>query len=178
VNAPNALTLARIALVPLFVVLGYGDTRATAIASLVVFGVASGTDKLDGFLARRAGAVTRLGQFLDPLADKLLVGAALVVLVATRGFPLWAALVIALREAAVQWLRTRIVAGGGTLPATPAAQLKTALQVAMVAWWLLPWSEPNPGHWLWLAAGVGATVWSGLDYAHAGRKAGARAEAR
>lgn len=166
-NAPNAVTLARIALVPLFVVLGYGDTSATAVAAFIVFGVASGTDKLDGFLARRAGTITRLGQFLDPLADKLLVGAALVVLVSTRGFPLWVALVIAAREVAVQWLRTRIVARGGTLPASPAAQLKTALQVAMVSWWLLPWERPNAGHWLLLACALTATLWSGLVYARA-----------
>jgi CDP-diacylglycerol--glycerol-3-phosphate 3-phosphatidyltransferase len=104
-----------------------------------------------------------VGEFLDPLADKLLIGAALVVLVATRPFPLWAAVVIAAREVAVQALRIRIVNSGGTLPASPAAKYKTALQVTMVGWWLLPW-HVNFFHWVLLATVLATTLWSGGEY--------------
>lgn len=163
-NLPNAITLARIALVPVFLVLAYRDSTASAIAAFVVFLVASLSDSLDGYLARRHGTISRAGQFLDPLADKLLIGAALVVLVGARDFPLWAALLIALREIAVQVLRIQIVRGGGDLPASPVAKWKTVAQISMVCWWLLPWSAINLGHWLWLAAVIVATAWSGAEY--------------
>ncbi|MFN2525328.1 MAG: CDP-diacylglycerol--glycerol-3-phosphate 3-phosphatidyltransferase, partial [Actinomycetota bacterium] len=137
-HLPNVITVARIALVPLFLVLAYANTRAAAVMSFLVFFVASVSDLLDGYLARKQGTVSRAGEWLDPLADKLLVGAALWVLVDTRGFPLWAALLIALREVAVQILRARIVKAGGRLPAYSVAKAKTVLQLAMVSAWLLP----------------------------------------
>jgi CDP-diacylglycerol--glycerol-3-phosphate 3-phosphatidyltransferase len=162
-NLPNAITVGRILLVPVFLVLAYGSSDATAVGAFAVFFVASASDSLDGYLARKHQLVSRAGEFLDPLADKLLIGAALVVLVDTRDFPLWAALLIAAREVAVQILRTRIVSGGGTLPASPMGKSKTALQIAMVCWWLLPWST-NAGHWLLLGAALLTTLWSGTDY--------------
>jgi CDP-diacylglycerol---glycerol-3-phosphate 3-phosphatidyltransferase len=167
---PNWITVARIVLVPVFVVLAYTNSDAAAVASFFVFGIAGASDILDGYLARKHGTVSRAGQFLDPLADKLLVGAALVVLVDTRAFPLWAAIVIAVREVAVQWLRISVVRGGRDLPASPAAKLKTLSQLSMVGWWLLPWNDQNPGHWLIFAVAVGATVWSGFEYFSAALK--------
>ncbi|MDP9066822.1 MAG: CDP-diacylglycerol--glycerol-3-phosphate 3-phosphatidyltransferase [Actinomycetota bacterium] len=163
-NLPNAITIARIALVPLFLVVAYSRSRGGALAAFVVFLVASLSDLLDGYLARRSSIVTRTGEFLDPLADKLLVGAALVALVATRGFPLWAASVIAAREVTIQLLRTRIVKAGGTLPASRFAKVKTLLQICMVSWWLLPWGEISVVHWVWLGATLVATVLSGAEY--------------
>jgi CDP-diacylglycerol--glycerol-3-phosphate 3-phosphatidyltransferase len=162
-NLPNWITAGRIALVPVFLAFAYGHSTLTAIVAFVVFVIASATDSLDGRLARRRGETTRAGSFLDPLADKLLLAAALIVLVDHRGFPLWAALVIAFREIAVQVLRTRIVRGGGDLPASPAGKMKTVLQGIMVGWWLLPW-ERNPGHWVLLALVLVATLWSGGEY--------------
>jgi len=163
-NLPNWITVGRIALVPVFLILAYGDSGSAAVGAFATFTVASISDSLDGYLARRGDLVSRLGQFLDPLADKLLVGAALVALVATRDFPLWAALIIATREVAVQWLRTQIVHRGGALPASRAAKLKTVIQVGMVSWWLLPWDARNAGHWLWVAAALAWTMWSGAEY--------------
>lgn len=162
-NLPNAITTARLFLVPVFLCLCYAGSEETALAGLGVFVVASLSDSLDGYLARRSGLVTKLGQFLDPLADKILVVAALVVLVDKRMFPLWAAVAILLREAAVQLLRNRIVVNGGTLPASAAAKAKTVLQIVMVSWWLAPW-EANPIHWVLLALALMATVWSGVEY--------------
>lgn len=163
-NLPNAITFARVLLVPVFLVFAYGDSDADQLTALAVFTVASLSDSLDGYLARKHGTITRLGQFVDPLADKLLVGAALVVLVADEGFPLWAALVIAVREVAVQILRITRTTGGRTMPASPFAKAKTATQIGMVSWWLLPWESTNVGHWAWIAAAVLTTVVSGLEY--------------
>lgn len=163
-NLPNSITFARIALVPVFLVFAFGDSDADQLTALTVFVVASLSDSLDGYLARRSGTITTLGQFVDPLADKLLVGAALVVLVADEGFPLWAALVIAVREVAVQVLRITRTSGGRTMPASPFAKAKTATQLGMVSWWLLPWESTNPGHWAWIAAALLTTTVSGLEY--------------
>lgn len=163
-NLPNAITVARILLVPVFLVLAYRDSDAGAIGAFVVFFIASASDSLDGYLARKHEIISRAGEFLDPTADKLLVGSALYVLVDTRAFPLWAALVIAVREVAVQVFRTRIVRSGGTLPASSWGKAKTVLQVSMVCWWLLPWDGRNAGHWVWLGVALVTTLWSGAQY--------------
>ncbi|HEX3325407.1 MAG TPA: CDP-diacylglycerol--glycerol-3-phosphate 3-phosphatidyltransferase [Actinomycetota bacterium] len=162
-NLPNGITVGRIALIPVFLLLALGHSTIAALAAFAVFVIASATDSLDGRLARQRGQTTRTGSFLDPLADKLLLASALVVLVAHRGFPLWAALVIAAREVAVQVLRTQIVRSGGDLPASPAGKMKTFLQGIMVGWWLLPW-ERNAGHWVLLGVVLVATLWSGGEY--------------
>jgi len=162
--APNWITIGRIILVPLFVVLALGRTDSAAIGAFWLFAIASASDILDGYLARRSGFESRLGQFLDPLADKLLIGAALIALVAERDFPIWVAIVIAVREIAVTWLRVRIVTAGGDLPASKLAKLKTLVQMGMVSWWLLPWDSRNIGHWLWVAAALVWTAWSGAYY--------------
>ena len=163
-NLPNSITIARIALVPVFLALAFGESRQSALAALAVFVVASASDQIDGYLARRWNQISRLGQFLDPLADKLLVGAALVAMVSERAFPMWAALVIAVREIAVQVLRIKVVSRGLDLPASPAAKAKTFLQLIMVSWWLIPWSAINPGHQVVLVLALVATVWSGVEY--------------
>ncbi len=165
-NLPNAITVARVLLVPVFLVLAYGGTRSSHAAAFAVFLVASLSDSLDGYLARRWDIVTSTGQYLDPLADKLLVGAALVVLVTERRFPWWAAAIIVVREIAVSVLRTRIVSTGGKLPASGAGKVKTVLQVAMVGWWLLFAVEGPfaPGHWILMAAVLAVTIWSGMAY--------------
>jgi CDP-diacylglycerol---glycerol-3-phosphate 3-phosphatidyltransferase len=164
VNLPNLITIARMICVPIFLYAAFRPGTAGPVIAFLLFVAASISDQIDGYLARKNDQVTPLGQFLDPLADKLLVGAALVVLVIERGFPLWAAIVIAAREIAVQILRTQIVRAGGSLPASSAAKLKTVTQIVMVSWWLLPWSETNVAHWVLLAAALVTTVWSGAEY--------------
>lgn len=163
-NLPNVITVARVFMVPAFVVLAYAGGEGAKVASLTVFGMASLSDFVDGYLARKWAITSAFGEFADPLADKLLVGAALVVLVDLRDFPLWAAATIAVREVAVQILRILIVRGGGALPASAAAKLKTLLQIFMVGWWLLPWEKMNVMHWVWVAAVLAATLWSWADY--------------
>jgi CDP-diacylglycerol--glycerol-3-phosphate 3-phosphatidyltransferase len=145
-NWANVVTFARIALVPVFVILMFAGApadgppaqRAGPWLAIVIFTVASLTDYVDGHLARSRNQVTRLGTFMDPLADKLLVGAALVVLVALRGFPLWAAVVIVAREVVISVLRSAALRRGRSMPASRFGKLKTAVQLPMVVLWLLP----------------------------------------
>lgn len=143
----NFVTVIRISLIPVFVVLMFmagparpeePAVRAASYFAFIVFSIAAMSDSLDGYLARRFNRVTRLGQFLDPLADKLLIGAALVTLVMLRGFPAWAAIVIVAREVAVSVLRSMALRRGRDLPASGTGKAKTALQIPTVMLWLLP----------------------------------------
>lgn len=139
VNLPNALTVGRIFLVPLLVVVLltkfegwqlYGVSKE--ILGALIFGVASLTDWLDGYLARRRGQVTELGQWMDPLADKLLVTAALISLVQMELAPAWMVAVILGREFAVTILRTVAHARGQALPASPLGKIKLVAQVVAI----------------------------------------------
>jgi CDP-diacylglycerol--glycerol-3-phosphate 3-phosphatidyltransferase len=147
VNLPNALTVGRIFLVPILVVVLLADQspqRSTwwdawqlfgvsrEVLGALIFGVASLTDWLDGFLARRRGQVTEFGQWMDPLADKLLVTAALVSLVQMGLAPAWMVAVILGREFAVTILRTIVHARGQALPASPLGKIKLVAQVVAI----------------------------------------------
>lgn len=163
-NLPNAITVGRVILVPFFVLFAFGDSNSARVSAFVIFLIASLSDILDGYLARKNNQISRLGQFLDPTADKLLVGAALVVLVMERRFPLWAAIVLGIRELLVQILRTRIVNAGGTLPSSSTAKAKTVLQIWLVSWWLLPWGGINVIHGILLGLALVVSVISGTEY--------------
>lgn len=163
-NLPNTITVVRILLVPVFLMFAFGNSAADRVTAFVVFLVASLSDILDGYIARRDGSITRLGQFLDPTADKLLVGAALVALVAERRFPLWAAIILGVRELAVQVLRTSIVNSGGTLPSSSAGKAKTIIQIWLVSWWLLPWGGINVVHGILLGLALVTSIISGTEY--------------
>jgi CDP-diacylglycerol---glycerol-3-phosphate 3-phosphatidyltransferase len=163
---PNVISIFRIVLAPILValVLSESDTAAGVAAAVFVFGAL--TDGLDGYLARRYSRTTALGQWLDPLADKILVTAPVVALAITGRFPAWAVVVIVLREFAVSVLRTWLGARGVAMPASPWGKAKTAVQMVLVPLYLLPLgdgAEPWRLGILWLA--VVLTVWSGLDYA-------------
>jgi CDP-diacylglycerol---glycerol-3-phosphate 3-phosphatidyltransferase len=138
-NLPNALTLGRIFLVPLLVVvlltkfegrLVFGFPKE--LVGAAIFGVASLTDWLDGYLARRRKQVTTLGQFMDPLADKLLITAALVSLVQMDLAQSWMVVVILGREFAVTVLRSIAHSRGVAIPASPLGKFKMASQVVAI----------------------------------------------
>jgi CDP-diacylglycerol--glycerol-3-phosphate 3-phosphatidyltransferase len=142
-NLANTITIARILLIPVFLVLllsgipqPYGDILAAA-----VFILASATDKLDGYVARRSKQITTLGQFLDPLADKLLIAAALIALVAQDRVAAWVAMVIIGREIAVSVLRIIGVSQGVSIPADKYGKLKTVLQIVYVVYVLVPTAD-------------------------------------
>ena len=139
-NLANTITIARILLIPVFLVLllggipePYGD-----IAAAAVFILAAATDKLDGYVARRNEQITTLGQFLDPLADKLLIAAALIALVSQGRVAAWVAMLIIGREIAVSVLRIVGVSQGVSIPADKYGKLKTVLQIVYVVYVLVP----------------------------------------
>jgi CDP-diacylglycerol---glycerol-3-phosphate 3-phosphatidyltransferase len=138
-NLPNALTLARIFLVPLLVVVLVTKFEGRLILGVrmelvgaAIFGLASLTDWLDGYLARRRGQVTTFGQLMDPLADKLLITAALLSLVQMDLAPAWMVAVIIGREFAVTVLRSLAHARGATMPASPLGKIKMIAQVVAI----------------------------------------------
>jgi CDP-diacylglycerol--glycerol-3-phosphate 3-phosphatidyltransferase len=139
VNLPNTLTLGRIFLVPLLVVVlltGFDGREVFGVSNEIlgatIFGFASLTDWLDGFLARRRGQVTGLGEWMDPLADKLLVTAALISLVQLGLAPAWMVAIILGREFAVTVLRSIVHARGLSMPASPIGKIKMAAQVIAI----------------------------------------------
>ena len=169
-NVPIALTLVRIVLVPLVIVFLISSDRVHVFIAAVIFVAASLTEWLDGRIARSTNQVTRLGTLLDPVADKLLVAAALVSLVQVDMVPAWMALVIIGRELAVTGLRGVALSMGVVVPASRLGKWKTVLQYVALTLLILERGVPAefvPFHLvsgiaLWIAMGV--TVFSGLDY--------------
>jgi CDP-diacylglycerol--glycerol-3-phosphate 3-phosphatidyltransferase len=173
-NLPNSLTIARIFLVPLLVVVMLTKFEGRLVLGLpvelvaaAIFGIASLTDWLDGYLARRRQQITRLGQVLDPIADKLLISATLVSLVQLGLAPAWMVAVIIGREFAVTGLRNIAYSRGVAMPASGLGKLKMGAQVTAILLLLLGW-ERIP---LLLMAGQAAlwfvlviALWSAVDY--------------
>ena len=135
-NLPNILTLARIAMIPAFlIVLAPGvvaDQGAARIAAAIIFIAASITDFLDGYIARRFKMVTTFGKFADPLADKLLVSAALIALTGLGDLPAWVSALIISREFIVTGLRLLAVGEDIVIAASFWGKLKTAAQMLMI----------------------------------------------
>jgi CDP-diacylglycerol--glycerol-3-phosphate 3-phosphatidyltransferase len=132
INLPNVLTVARILLIPVFVVLFVTPTPDRSLAAAVVFTVAALTDLLDGYLARRRGQVTKLGRLLDPIADKLLVLSALIVLVQVDRVSALIAILIIAREVAVTGIRAIAATEGIIISAETTGKYKMALQVIAI----------------------------------------------
>src|SRR5215203_3901257 len=168
-NAPNVLTLVRISLVPVLAAVLLSALPDADLLAAVVFVVASATDALDGWLARRRSMITAFGKLMDPLADKLLITAALVSLVALYRLDAWVAMVIIAREFAVTGLRMLAVEQGHVIPASGWGKLKTTTQVAMVL--ALIWVD-RPAPWVdvLIYVTVAVTVMSGAEYFYRLRK--------
>jgi CDP-diacylglycerol---glycerol-3-phosphate 3-phosphatidyltransferase len=162
---PNLISALRIVLMPVLVALVLVETRGASYAAAGVFVAGGLSDGLDGYLARRHAMTTRTGMWLDPLSDKLLVSAAVVALAAVGRFPVWAAIVILVREVAVTVLRAVRGTQGASMPASSLAKAKTASQLLAVTLYLLPLGRSANGTKLAvLIVAVAFTVASGLDY--------------
>lgn len=177
-NLPNILTMARIAAIPLLAALLMSPSQPAGFWAAAVFALASITDWLDGYLARRMGIVTVFGKFLDPIADKLIVMAALIMILPFGRVPAWMVLVILGREIIITGLRGIASSEGIVIAASNLGKFKTIFQiVAIIALllhynynWLFGIQHPlllanmhNIGmFFLWIATLL--TVWSGIDY--------------
>jgi CDP-diacylglycerol--glycerol-3-phosphate 3-phosphatidyltransferase len=163
VNAPNVLTVLRILLVPVLVVALLDGTDHGDLLAAIAFAVASLTDAVDGYLARSRGAITTFGKLMDPVADKLLIVAALVALVSLERLAAWVAMVIIAREFAVTVTRMYATQQGIVIAANWWGKAKTIVQVAAVFFVIA--FDPTP---LWVDglvyAAVAITVVSGVDY--------------
>jgi CDP-diacylglycerol---glycerol-3-phosphate 3-phosphatidyltransferase len=155
----------RVFLVPFLVILILAEERTASYVAAAIFVVGAATDGLDGYLARRHAAVTRTGQWLDPLADKILVAAAVVTLTALGEFPVWAAVIIVAREAGVSILRAYLGIRGIAMPASRSAKIKTTLQLIAITLYILPLGSGGHGVRLgFLIAAVVMTVVTGFQY--------------
>lgn len=180
-NLPNKITLSRIALIPIIVVLlslrnmtgifGANSVFIINIASAVIFAIASLTDGIDGHIARKYNLVTDLGKFLDPIADKLLVAAAMICLVELQEFPAWMAIVIIAREFIVTGLRIVAIGQGIVMAAEMTGKIKTVVQIIAVLTVLFfgnngplkPLFGFSLGWWSMLVASL-FTIYSGYVY--------------
>lgn len=177
-NLPNLLTMLRIALIPVLAVLLLSPSREAAFWATAVFAVASITDWLDGYLARRMEIVTTFGKFLDPIADKMIVMAALVMMLPYQRVPAWMVLVILGREIIITGLRGLASTEGIVIPASNLGKFKTIFQITAILglllhydyYWFFGVQHPylyvnmhNFGmFFIWIA--VVLTIWSGVDY--------------
>ncbi|MFK3980329.1 CDP-diacylglycerol--glycerol-3-phosphate 3-phosphatidyltransferase [Micromonospora sp. NPDC050397] len=167
VNAANALTALRLVLVPVFVALVVVSEMthpAWRIAACLTFAFASATDLLDGWIARRFKLVTAVGKVADPIADKALTGAALVLLSWYDLLPWWVTLLILAREFGVTLIRFWVIRFG-VIAASRGGKAKTALQILAIVWYL--WPVPSAVTWVgpWLVGvALVVTVITGLDY--------------
>ena len=179
-NIPNQITISRILLIPLFLIImlvpfNWGDLTLlgatmpiTHFVGALIFIFAASTDWVDGYYARKFNLVTNLGKFLDPLADKLLVSAALIVLVELNYAPSWVVIIIISREFAVTGLRLILAGTGEVVAANMLGKIKTWTQIVAISALLLHniifelFNIPFANITLYVA--LFFTIWSGWDY--------------
>jgi CDP-diacylglycerol--glycerol-3-phosphate 3-phosphatidyltransferase len=181
-NIANILTGFRLVLVPVFLLVmfaGDGHETISRITAFAIFTVAVVTDHLDGYLARRYDLVTEFGKLADPIADKMLIGAALIGLSMLGDLPWWLTLIVLFREIGVTVLRLAVIRHG-VIPASRGGKLKTLVQAVAIGLFILPLSGAwHSGAWVVMWAALILTVLTGLDYAvSAVRGARARSAAR
>ncbi|MBE1553395.1 CDP-diacylglycerol--glycerol-3-phosphate 3-phosphatidyltransferase [Sporosarcina limicola] len=185
-NLPNKITISRVLLIPIFMVfmlVDFGLGRVTvaganmSVEHLIgglLFIIASVTDWLDGYIARKNGLVTNMGKFLDPLADKLLVSAALIILVELGSAPSWIVIIIISREFAVTGLRLILAGGGEVVAAAQLGKIKMVAQIMAITSLLLNnifFSTLGlPFGLIMLYIALVFTIWSGFDYFYKNRR--------
>lgn len=165
-NLPNRLTVARVALIPVMVILMYVGGTVCNLLAAAGFGLAAFTDFLDGHIARSRGIVTDLGKFLDPVADKLLTLSAFIMLIQQGLMPAWATVIILARELCVDGLRMVAVTKGQVIAAGKLGKIKTVCQIVLILWLMLlrqPATQSLLSGALCLVVVV-MTLWSGADY--------------
>ena len=167
-NIANKITIFRVFLVPVFMVVLYSNLEYSTYIAAIIFTIASLTDTLDGYLARSRNLVTNFGKFAEPLADKILVAAALISLVGMNRIPAWVVVVIIAREFTITGFRVIAASEGVTIAASPLGKLKTISQLTAIILLLInnfPFRVLNiPMDIIMLYISLFFTVVSGVDY--------------
>ena len=164
-NLPNMLTLLRIVLMIPFIICFFIPNFMWA--ALIIFVVASVTDFFDGYLARKHNLVTNFGKIMDPLADKVLVMAALILFTTTNLFPMWAIIILLFREVYVTYVRISAAKQGNVIAAGKSGKLKTVIQmVTIIVLFILP---GGVFAWVFVVLTIILTIYSGLEYMVANR---------
>jgi CDP-diacylglycerol--glycerol-3-phosphate 3-phosphatidyltransferase len=165
----SKVTMIRIAMIPIFFVVMMMEFPYADLIALFIFAVASATDGIDGYIARKYNQVSDFGKFIDPLADKLLVMSAIMIFVQWGQMPSWAAMIIITREFAVTGLRLVAVEGGVVIAAGTSGKVKTVTSIIAICFMLTPLHGRNllagitvDDICVWLM--VITTVWSGVEY--------------
>ncbi|MDH3976546.1 MAG: CDP-diacylglycerol--glycerol-3-phosphate 3-phosphatidyltransferase [Deltaproteobacteria bacterium] len=167
-NTANYLTLSRVVLIPLIMFCLFFEGKVAAFIAALIFAVASATDWLDGYLARKNQTVSTLGKFLDPLADKLLVMTTMIMLIPLGRISAWIVVLILAREIAITGLRGVASSEGIVIAASNLGKYKTGFQIAALIGLLLHFNYYGINFHilgtllLWIALGL--TLWSGYDY--------------
>lgn len=173
-NLPNKITFSRVLLIPVFVIMFYINIPNNQFYAGIIFLIASSTDMLDGYIARRNEQITNLGKFIDPLADKLLVSAALILLVEVGSIPGWVVTTIIAREFTITGFRILAASEGTTIAASSLGKLKTITQLIAIILLLFDniiFREFNiPMDQIFLYISLVFTVLSGYDYIYKNRK--------
>jgi len=175
-NLPNGITLARIASIPVFLVFTWYESRLNSMLAALIFTIAGATDFLDGWVARRRGLVTVIGKFMDPLADKLVVVSALVMLVHLGRVAAWVVIVIMAREFIITGLRAVASSEGIVIAASQEGKYKTSLQIAAISFLLVHYRyavdflvgtvtvDANAAGTMLLYLSLGFSLWSAVRY--------------
>jgi len=163
-NTPNKLTLLRTLMVPVFIVFMYMDFEGSRLIATAIFAIASFTDFLDGYLARRDNLVTNFGKFADPLADKILVCSAMIMLVSFNEMPAWAVIVIIAREFTITGFRIIAASEDITIAASPLGKFKTVTQLVSNILLLTGIEAFKPAGMIIFYIAVLFTAISGIDY--------------
>ncbi len=161
-NTANKLTMIRVALIPVYVALWYLPIPGQQYIALAVFIIASITDFIDGYVARHYNQVTDFGKFMDPLADKVLVLAAMICFCARGVMPDWAVIIVILREFAVSGLRLVAVDNGRVVAAGWSGKVKTASTMVCLCLMHLP--IPEVMNWIAVVVIAATTLYSGVEY--------------
>lgn len=167
-NLPNKITIARICMIPLFVIVLFSNLTYSKYIATLIFAIAAATDGIDGHIARKHNLITTFGKFMDPLADKMLVSTALISMVELGIVKAWVVSLIIAREFAITGFRTIAVSSGVTIAASSLGKIKTTTQMVSIILLLLGnpiFSRINiPMDQIMLYISLFFTLLSGIDY--------------
>ena len=168
INLPNAITLLRIGILPVLFLILLEPGEAMSLAISILFILVALTDLLDGYVARRYNIVTRIGKLLDPIADKIIMSAALVLLIPVGRAPAWVVALMVMRDFAVDGLRSMAAAEGHVIEASDLGKYKTFCQIIAVSALIIHYPiygiDPGIIGTMFLYVALVLSLWSGFDY--------------